>query len=54
MENPNPNRTPGREPATGHDDRTDPRRTREPDQDDRTTRQNPTPNHRPDQAPRTS
>ena len=53
MENPNPSRNPGREPGTGNDDDgdvgTDPRRTREQEESDRTRRQNP----RPDQAPRT-
>lgn len=55
MENPNPNRNPGREPGTGNDGDvgTDPRRTREPDQNDGTKRQNPNPNQRPDQTPRT-
>lgn len=57
MENPNPRRNPSQEPSTGHDDDgdigTDPRRTREQDENDRTKRQIPSPNQRPDQTPKT-
>ena len=59
MENPNPSRNPGREPGTGNDDDggdvgTDPRRTREQEEIDRTRRQNPRAvTERPDQTPRT-
>jgi hypothetical protein len=55
MENPNPTRNPGREPGVGNDDGdvgTDPRRSREQNENDR-TRQNPNPTQRPDQTPRT-
>lgn len=57
MESPNPGRNPGREPGTGDDDGgigTDPRRTGEQDEKDRTKRQSPGPNQRPDQTPRTA
>ena len=59
MENPNPSRNPSsREPGTGDDDDgemgTDPRRTRDPDENDRTKRQIPSPNQRPDQSPKTA
>lgn len=57
MENPNPSRSPGREPGMGDDDDgdmgTDPRRTREPDPDDGNKREIPSPNQRPDQSPKT-
>lgn len=57
MENPNPSRNPAREPGTGNDDGgtgTDPRRTREQDENERTKRQIPNPHQRPDQAPKTA
>lgn len=56
METSYPIRNPGRDNDGGNDDGdvgTDPRRTREQDENDRTKRQNPSPNPQPGQAPRT-
>ena len=58
MEKPTPIRNPGREPDTGSDDDgdvgTEPRRTREGDENERTKREIPSPNQRPDQTPKTA